>query len=134
MFKKLIKIICLFIWININHGISNAEENNVIPLKKPLLTKKELEKKVLINILKPSPKPSSVNDETETIDIVKEEDIGEWYNSLYLLIWFITIMSICFRFCWMLFAFKSMGLMVTSMITMTTDVINFLVLILIKLS
>ena len=49
------------------------------------------------------------------------------YNALYLLVWLVTIASMCFRFCWMLFAFATMGLLVSSMISMVNDIINFMI-------
>ena len=53
MLKKLIFIISLLIFSNITFYLS-AE---IIPLKKPAQTKKEKEQKLLIDILKPLPKP-----------------------------------------------------------------------------
>ena len=35
-----------------------AEINSIVPLKKPLLTSEEIQKKISINILKPLKKPS----------------------------------------------------------------------------
>ncbi len=74
MFKKLIAIICLFLFVNLGHDAFASDKNNLIPPKKPELTKQELKKKVLINILKPLPKPSKEN-ENSSIKIVKEEEI-----------------------------------------------------------
>ena len=48
------------------------------------------------------------------------------YNVFYLFIWFIILMSMCSRLCVMLFVFKSMGLMVKSMINMIVDIANFI--------
>ena len=53
MLKKLLFIISLLIFSNITFFLS-AE---IIPLKKPVQTKKEKEQKLLIDILKPLPKP-----------------------------------------------------------------------------
>ena len=53
MLKKLLFIISLLIFSNITFFLS-AE---IIPLKKPIQTKKEKEQKLLIDILKPLPKP-----------------------------------------------------------------------------
>ena len=75
MFKKLIIVICLFLLTNIKYGIVASEENNLLPLKKPKLTKQELKKKVLINILKPLPKPISKKIEEKTNEIAKEKTI-----------------------------------------------------------
>ena len=53
MQKKLLFIISLFIFSNITFLLS-AE---IIPLKKPAQTKEEKEQKLLIDVLKPLPKP-----------------------------------------------------------------------------
>jgi len=53
MQKKILFIISLFIFSNITFFLS-AE---IIPLKKPVQTKKEKEQKLLIDVLKPLPKP-----------------------------------------------------------------------------
>ena len=53
MFKKLIFFISLIILIN----LTNFTIAEIIPLKKPTQTKIEKEQKLLIDILKPLPKP-----------------------------------------------------------------------------
>ena len=53
MQKKLLFIISLFIFSNITFLLS-AE---IIPLKKPIQSKEEKEQKLLIDVLKPLPKP-----------------------------------------------------------------------------
>ncbi len=53
------------------------------------------------------------------------------FNALWLFIWLITIGSMCFRFCWMLFAFATMGLLVSSMISMVNDIVNFIIFVII---
>ncbi len=53
MLKKLIFFISLIIFFNLAH-LSTAE---IIPLKKPIQTKEEEEKKLLVDVLKPLPKP-----------------------------------------------------------------------------
>ena len=57
MTKKILFFIgCLYILtINSSHLLSN--EKVIIPLKKPSLSKKEIEQKVSVNFLKPLPKP-----------------------------------------------------------------------------
>ena len=57
MTKKILFFIgCLYILtINSSHLLSNEKE--IIPLKKPSLSKKEIEQKVSVNFLKPLPKP-----------------------------------------------------------------------------
>ena len=39
-----------------------AEINSVVPLKKPVLSKEEIQKKISINILKPLKKPSKTKE------------------------------------------------------------------------
>ena len=67
MLKKLLFLINLFIFLNITFLLS-AE---IIPLKKPIQTNEEKEQKLLIDVLKPLPKPI-----TEKI-IKKEEEKTE---------------------------------------------------------
>ena len=73
MSKKLKIYIFSIFFIIFNHNITASNESNIIPIKKPLLTKQELEKKVLINLLKPLPKPSLISKEIQTKEIVKKE-------------------------------------------------------------
>ena len=69
--KKFLFFIVLFYLINLNSfGLSG-----IIPLKKPIQTKEETEKKLLIDVLKPLPKPIK-NAETKEVEkkkIVKKE-------------------------------------------------------------
>lgn len=53
MLKKLIFFISLIVFFNLAH-LSTAE---IIPLKKPIQTKEEEKKKLLVDVLKPLPKP-----------------------------------------------------------------------------
>ena len=73
MLKKLKIYIFSLLFIIFNHNISASNENNIIPIKKPVLTNQELEKIILINLLKPLPKPSFVSKEIVKKKIVKEE-------------------------------------------------------------
>ena len=74
MAKKLIVfIVSLFVILSLN--IVASEEANLLPVKKPKLTEKELKKKILINILKPLQKPILVIKETPAKEIVKKEII-----------------------------------------------------------
>ncbi len=75
MSKKLIIIVSLFLLININLKLVTADEKNLIPLKKPILTEQELKKKVLINILKPLPKPSLQKKEVSSLKVADEKTI-----------------------------------------------------------
>ncbi|MDC1033335.1 lytic transglycosylase domain-containing protein [Candidatus Pelagibacter sp.] len=72
MHKKLIFLISLFLILNSSLIVLAEDEKKILPLKKPLLTDKELKKKVLFNILKPFPKPKKqvLKDEAK---VVKEE-------------------------------------------------------------
>ena len=73
MFKKLI-IFISFSFLLIHYFTElHAETKNIMPLKKPLLTTKELDKKILINILKPLAKPNKINNESNTKKIVKNK-------------------------------------------------------------
>ena len=74
MFKKLFIIICLISFININQNVVALEKSKIIPLKKPKLTEQELKQKVLINILKPLPKPLLENKETPLIEVAIEKE------------------------------------------------------------
>ena len=50
-----------------------AEINSVVPLKKPILSKEEIQKKISINILKPLKKPSKTKEIKIKEVIVKKE-------------------------------------------------------------
>ena len=69
MLKKLIFFISFSSLMFCNLNVINANESNLIPLKKPTLTEQELKKKVLINILKPLPKPIELNKK-----VIKKEE------------------------------------------------------------
>ena len=68
MSKKILFFIVLFNLI----GVNNIVSSEIIPLKKPLQTKEETAKKLLIDVIKPLPKPVKKN---ETQTVVKEADI-----------------------------------------------------------
>ena len=57
MFKKLIFFLSFSTFIILFTNQLSADDANIIPLKKPILTAKELDKKISINILKPLAKP-----------------------------------------------------------------------------
>ena len=71
--KKLILFIYFTLLIITSNGFSTSIENNFIPLKKPKLTNKELKQKVLINILKPLPKPDTTIKKVIPKKIVEKE-------------------------------------------------------------
>ena len=72
MFKKLIFFISFVVLTVIYTNQLYADENKILPLKKPILTAKELNKKISINILKPLPKPTK-NKVKVKVDVVKVE-------------------------------------------------------------
>ena len=78
MSKKLLFFIVLFNLINIS-SFSIAE---IIPLKKPSQTKEQTQKKLLIDVLKPLPKPIK---KTETKIIKKEVEIKKEKKNNYIL-------------------------------------------------
>ncbi len=50
-----------------------AEINSILPLKKPSLSKEEIQKKISINILKPLKKPSKIKEnKIEEVTVKKE--------------------------------------------------------------
>ena len=71
MSKKFLFFIVLFI----SSGICGLALSDMIPLKKPAQTKEETEKKLLIDVLKPLPKPiiKSETKKSEEKKIVKKE-------------------------------------------------------------
>ena len=71
MGKKFLFLIVLSYLINVN----NFAISEIIPLKKPVQTKEETQKKLMVDVLKPLPKPSQPK-ETKKIKekkIVKKE-------------------------------------------------------------
>ena len=56
MQKKILSFILTIIIVFI-HSSFASEKVKIVPIKKPLLTESELKKKILVNILKPLPKP-----------------------------------------------------------------------------
>ena len=60
MTKKIIILIIFSFLMFLILGRINALSIEIIPLKKPILTKEELQKKVLVNILKPLAKPKKI--------------------------------------------------------------------------
>ncbi len=75
MHKKLIFLVSLMFFFN----TLLANEKIIIPLKKPSLSNQELNKKVLINILKPLPKPKEKGKEEKLKKVVKEKKIQNKY-------------------------------------------------------
>ena len=75
MFKKIIFFISFSALLLFHINELSAVENYIVPLKKPKLTIQELNKKVLINILKPLPKPNKNKEKIITVKTVKKEII-----------------------------------------------------------
>ncbi len=75
MLKKLIFFISFSSLLFFNLTELYANENNLVPLKKPTLTDQELKKKVLINILKPLPKPNKTKKKIKTAEIIEKDDV-----------------------------------------------------------
>ncbi len=73
MTKKIVILIIFSLMMVLNFGSIYALSNEVIPLRKPILTDEELEKKVIVNILKPLSKPKTIK-KKEIKKIVKKDD------------------------------------------------------------
>ena len=57
MVKKILILIAYIFFSTLYFAHIFANEKNLIPLKKPILTEKEIEAKISLNLLKPLPKP-----------------------------------------------------------------------------
>ncbi len=57
MSKKILFFVGCIFFLAINFTYLFADEKNLVPLKKPLLTDKEKKAKISINTLRPLPKP-----------------------------------------------------------------------------
>ena len=76
MLKKFIFFIIFSFVIILNQNYLKATENNLIPLKKPLLTEQELKEKVEVNLLKPLKKPKkSIKKKEEVKEIVEKKTV-----------------------------------------------------------
>ena len=73
MQKKILLVFLTILLIAINHTSSASDIVKIVPLKKPILSDSELKKKVLINILKPIPKPKIAEKETIKKEITKKK-------------------------------------------------------------
>ena len=72
MSKKILFFVILFNLLNLNHFV----HSEIIPPKKPIQTKEEKQKKLLIDVLRPLPKPVAKT-ETEIVEkevLVKKEN------------------------------------------------------------
>ena len=57
MSKKILIISITIIHLLFGTTLAFSEEKKILPIKKPILSDSELQKKVLVNIIKPLPKP-----------------------------------------------------------------------------
>jgi soluble lytic murein transglycosylase len=73
--KKLKLFICSILFIFLNLNITASNETKIIPIKKPILSSKELKNKVLINIIKPIAKPIIIDKKIPKDKIVEEKNI-----------------------------------------------------------
>ena len=70
MKKKILFLISYIFFSTFNLTFLLANEKNIIPLKKPQLSDKEINEKILLNILKPLPKPKNeiINQQNQIAD------------------------------------------------------------------
>ena len=57
MIKKIIFFIGCIFFFTLNFPYLIADEKRIIPVKKPILSEKEIKQKISVNLLKPLPKP-----------------------------------------------------------------------------
>ena len=70
--KILLTVLTILLTIS-NHTSAASEMVKIVPIKKPSLSDSELKKKVLINILKPIPKPKKTEKKTINKEITKKK-------------------------------------------------------------
>ena len=71
--QKKILLITLTLFVGFYHLTFASEKVKIVPLKKPLLSDSELKKKVLVNILKPLPKPKKIEKKIVNYEIIEKE-------------------------------------------------------------
>ena len=71
--QKKILLITLTLFVGFYHLTFASENLKIVPLKKPLLSDSELKKKVLVNILKPLPKPKKIEKKIVNNEIIEKE-------------------------------------------------------------
>ena len=76
MSKKILFFVVLFHLI----GVVSSASLEIIPLKKPVQTKEETQKKLLLDVLKPLPKPVTKTDTQEIKEkiVVKKQKINQF--------------------------------------------------------
>ena len=71
--KKILIIFTTIIYLLFGTTLAFSEEKKILPIKKPILSDSELQKKVLVNIIKPLPKPDLSKDQKKT-EVANEEN------------------------------------------------------------
>ena len=71
--KKILIIFTTIIHLLFGTTLAFSEEKKILPIKKPILSDSELQKKVLVNIIKPLPKPDLSKDQKKT-EVANEEN------------------------------------------------------------
>jgi soluble lytic murein transglycosylase len=73
MSKKILIISITIIHLLFGTTLAFSEEKKILPIKKPILSDSELQKKVLVNIIKPLPKPDLSKEQKKT-EVANEEN------------------------------------------------------------
>ena len=73
MSKKKLIIFITIIHLLFGTTLAFTEEKKILPIKKPILSDSELQKKVLVNIIKPLPKPDLSKEQKKT-EVANEEN------------------------------------------------------------
>jgi soluble lytic murein transglycosylase len=71
--KKILIIFITIIHLLFGTTLAFSEEKKILPIKKPILSDSELQKKVLVNIIKPLPKPDLSKEQKKT-EVADEEN------------------------------------------------------------
>ena len=71
--KKILIISITIIHLLFGATLAFSEEKKILPIKKPILSDSELQKKVLVNIIKPLPKPDLSKEQKKT-EVANEEN------------------------------------------------------------
>ena len=71
--KKILIIFTTIIHLLFGTTLAFSEEKKILPIKKPILSDSELQKKVLVNIIKPLPKPDLSKEQKKT-EVADEEN------------------------------------------------------------
>ena len=71
--KKILIIFITIIHLLFGTTLAFSEEKKILPIKKPILSDSELQKKVLVNIIKPLPKPD-LSKEQKNTEVANEDN------------------------------------------------------------